>query len=80
MPHLKNGEKVIVKVQRPDIREIIETDIAILGIIVRLLIKHLPESKIFNPEGIVDEFSKTVKKRTGFYCGGTERTTFQKKL
>ncbi len=63
---LKNGEKVIVKVQRPDIREMIDRDISILGAIARLMIKYIPESKFFNPEGIVDEFSKAVRKELDF--------------
>jgi len=62
----KDGEKVIVKIQRPDIREIIETDISILNIIVRLMIRYIPESKFFNPEGIVDEFSRTIRKELDF--------------
>ena len=63
---LKTGEKVIVKVQRPDIRESLERDITILRIIARLMVKYIPETKIFNPEGIVDRFSKTVKKELDF--------------
>jgi ubiquinone biosynthesis protein len=63
---LKSGEKVIVKVQRPGIRELLETDIAILGVIARLMVKYVPESKIFNPEGIVESFSKTVRKELDF--------------
>lgn len=63
---LKDGEKVIVKIQRPDIKETIETDISILNAIARLMVKHIPESKFFNPEGIVDEFSKTVRKELDF--------------
>ncbi|MBI4686660.1 MAG: AarF/ABC1/UbiB kinase family protein [Nitrospirae bacterium] len=63
---LMTGEKVVVKVQRPDIKEIIETDIAIMNSVARLFLKYIPESKIFNPLGIVEEFSKTVKKELNF--------------
>ncbi len=63
---LKSGEKVIIKVQRPDISETIETDIAILQAIARLMIKYIPESKLFDPEGIVEEFAKTVKRELDF--------------
>lgn len=63
---LKNGEKVVVKIQRPDIHKVIETDIAILRAIARLMVKHIPEASVFNPEGIVDEFAKTVKKELDF--------------
>ncbi|MBI4653705.1 MAG: AarF/ABC1/UbiB kinase family protein [Nitrospirae bacterium] len=75
---LKTGEKVVVKVQRPDIREIIETDIAILNIIARLMVKYIPESKVFNPLGIVDEFSKTVRKELNFVEEAKNAQRFKK--
>ncbi|HCC69508.1 MAG TPA: ABC transporter [Nitrospiraceae bacterium] len=63
---LREGDKVIVKVQRPEIRDVIETDISILNVIARLMVKHIPESKFFNPTGIVNEFTKTVRKELDF--------------
>ena len=63
---LKSGEKVVIKVQRPDISETIETDIAILQVISRLMLKYIPESRLFDPEGIVEEFAKTVKRELDF--------------
>ncbi len=63
---LLDGNDAIVKVQRPGIREVIETDINILSTIAHLLDKHVPESRFFNPVGIVDEFSKTVRKELDF--------------
>ncbi|UCF87401.1 MAG: AarF/ABC1/UbiB kinase family protein [Nitrospiraceae bacterium] len=75
---LKNGEKVIIKVQRPNIREILETDTAILKVITRLMVKYIPESKIFNPEGIVDGFAKTVKKELDFLAEARHAQRFQR--
>lgn len=63
---LLDGSDVVVKVQRPDIREQIESDINILTTIARLLDKYVPESRFFNPTGIVEEFSKTVRKEMDF--------------
>lgn len=63
---LLNGAEVVVKVQRPDIKEQIESDINILSYIAKLLDKYLPESRFFNPLGIVEEFSKTVRKEMDF--------------
>jgi ubiquinone biosynthesis protein len=63
---LVDGSDVIVKVQRPDIREQLETDINIMTVVATLLEKHVPESRFFNPTGIVEEFSKTVKKELDF--------------
>jgi ubiquinone biosynthesis protein len=63
---LLSGEDVVVKVQRPHIREDIESDISIMSFVARLLEKNVPESRFFNPSGIVEEFSKTVKKELNF--------------
>ncbi|MCC6345897.1 MAG: AarF/ABC1/UbiB kinase family protein, partial [Nitrospirales bacterium] len=63
---LLDGADVIVKVQRPFIREQVDSDINILVIIARLLEKYVPDSRFFNPTGIVDEFARTVRKEMDF--------------
>jgi ubiquinone biosynthesis protein len=63
---LVDGAEVAVKIQRPQIKEQIESDLNILNIIARLLVKHVPESRFFNPIGIVDEFGRTVSKELDF--------------
>jgi len=63
---LLDGRDVIIKVQMPDIREQIETDINILTTIAQLMDKHIPESRFFNPIGIVEEFSRTIRKELDF--------------
>lgn len=63
---LWDGTDVVVKVQRPSISDNIETDINILTVAARLLDKHVPESRFFNPIGIVEEFSRTVRKELDF--------------
>ncbi len=75
---LKSGEKVIVKIQRPDIGEIIDTDIVILGVIARLMLKYIPESKLFDPEGIVNEFARSVKKELDFITEAKNATRFKR--
>lgn len=63
---LKDGQRVVVKVQRPGITETINTDIEILATIARLMERNLPESRFFNPTGIISEFAKTVRKELNF--------------
>jgi ubiquinone biosynthesis protein len=58
---LYQGEEVAVKVMRPGIETIIETDIAILMGMARFAEKHLKESKFYNPVGFVDEFSRIIR-------------------
>ncbi|GBD97406.1 MAG TPA: AarF/ABC1/UbiB kinase family protein [Nitrospirae bacterium] len=75
---LKTGEKVIVKIQRPDIRNTIETDIAVLNAIARLMLKYIPESKFFDPEGIVNEFARSVKKELDFIAEAKNLQRFRR--
>ncbi len=75
---LRTGEKVIVKVQRPDIKQIIQDDITILTAIARLMVKYIPESKLFDPEGIVNEFSKTVRKELDFIAEAKNAQRFKR--
>ncbi|MBF0539438.1 MAG: AarF/ABC1/UbiB kinase family protein [Nitrospirae bacterium] len=63
---LIDGTKVVVKVQRPRIKEIIETDISIMRFLSNLMVKYLPDADVFNPLGIVEEFSKTIRKELSF--------------
>ncbi|WP_420266055.1 ABC1 kinase family protein [Candidatus Magnetominusculus dajiuhuensis] len=63
---LKDGSLVVVKVQRPRIKEIIETDISIMKMISGLMLKYIPDSEVFNPLGIIAEFSRTIKKEMNF--------------
>ena len=62
----KNHQKVVIKVRRPDILEYITKDLNALYTLALLLEKYIPESRIYNPTGIVDEFFKTIQLETNF--------------
>ncbi len=62
----RDGTEVMLKVQRPGIEEIIETDTSILRYLARLMIRYLPETRAHDPMGTVDEFSRTIKKEMDF--------------
>jgi ubiquinone biosynthesis protein len=57
---LNSGEKVVVKIQRPEIGKIIDTDVSLLAFLAGLLEKYIPESRVIGPKVIVDEFFKTL--------------------
>src|SRR3989338_758217 len=63
---LKTGEDVVVKVQRPDIRRTIETDIDILYTLAQLAGRYMADIKVFYPNSIVNEFSKVITKEIDF--------------
>jgi len=63
---LHDGSEVVVKVQRPGIVDVIADDLNILYYVAELLQKYVPEVRVFNPVGIVDEFFKSLELETNF--------------
>ena len=63
---LTSGENVVVKIQRPGIEPIIKDDLNVLYMIADLLCRYIPESRPYNPAGIVNEFFKTLELETNF--------------
>ena len=60
------GEEVVVKVQRPGIKPIIDTDMEILTDLTNLLERHIPESRQYDPKGMADELTKTFRREVDF--------------
>lgn len=63
---LLNGQKVVLKVQRPGIVHKINDDLNVLYFIAELIEKYIPETKPYNPIGIIDEYFKTLELETNF--------------
>jgi ubiquinone biosynthesis protein len=67
---LRDGTKVAIKVQRPGIEEIIETDIEILRSLADRVDMVLPEVRLYNPSGMVDDFAHQIIKELDFTRDG----------
>lgn len=63
---LSDSKEVAVKVMRPGVEEVIETDLAILASLARFAEKHIKESKFFNPVGFIDEFSRVMRQEIDY--------------
>ena len=63
---LVDGTEVVVKVQRPGIEEVIAEDVSVLYWLADALQKYVPESRMYNPTGIVDEFFRSLELETNF--------------
>lgn len=75
---LENGDKAVVKVQRPDIEKVIETDLDILFHLARLTEKHIPASRLYDPVGIVEEFAKAIRLELDYGTEGRNAERFKK--
>lgn len=74
---LLNNQAVAVKIQRPRIRRIIETDISILYDLAGIVEKYFPESELYDPTGIVNEFAKTIRSELDFVREGRNIDRFR---
>ncbi len=63
---LIEGDEVAVKVQRPGIDRIIETDLEIMFHLAVMMEKHVEGMKSFNIVKIVEEFERAIRKELNF--------------
>lgn len=63
---LASGDKVVVKIQRPEIEKLIENDVSLLAFLAGLLERYVPETRVIGPRTVVDEFFKTLSYELDF--------------
>jgi ubiquinone biosynthesis protein len=75
---LLDGTPVVLKIQRPGIKEIIETDIVILRSFAERVERYYPQYRVYNPRGIVADFADQITKELDFVRDGrnAERLRF----
>ncbi len=64
---LKTGEDVVIKIKRPNIDEIVATDIMLLKQFATLLETYMPEMKLLRPYDLVEEFEEIITKELDFF-------------
>ena len=67
---LKDGTKVVLKIQRPGIRPIIESDMRLLAHLASLAEKHMPELAAYHPQQVVQQFVKSLQNELNFMTEG----------
>ncbi len=77
---LTDGSEVVFKVQRPDIRELIEVDLTILDSLARRAETTFPYLDPFNPVGLIEEFSQQIRKELDFVRDGKNAETIANNL
>jgi ubiquinone biosynthesis protein len=67
---LKDGTKVILKIQRPGIRASIESDMHLLAYLASLAEKKIPELATYHPQKVVQQFVKSLRNELNFVTEG----------
>lgn len=73
---LRTGEEVVIKVQRPKIREKVEVDLEIMHHLAGLLERHVEEWRIYRPSRIVAEFGRVIHRELDFRVEATQTERF----
>ncbi len=59
---LVTGEEVAVKVRRPGISAVIESDLAIMGYLARLAERYIPDADVYRPSMLVHQFALSIRR------------------
>ncbi|WP_408954825.1 ABC1 kinase family protein [Natroniella sp. ANB-PHB2] len=73
---LKDGQRVVIKVQRVNIESKIETDLEIMSNLARLLKSRVFTEGLIDPVEIVDNFSKYIKQELDYRTEAKNATKF----
>jgi ubiquinone biosynthesis protein len=63
---LGSNAEVVVKVQRPQIRAMIESDLDILYMLARLIENNIPETRVYSPVGMIEEFDRAIHRELNY--------------
>lgn len=63
---LTTGEEVVIKVRRPGVVELVESDISALMGLAYLAERHVAGSELYDPVGVVREFARTIRREMDF--------------
>lgn len=63
---LASGENVVIKVRRPGVVELVESDIGVLMGLANLAERHMSGSEIYDPVGVVREFARSIRREMDF--------------
>lgn len=62
----REGTELAIKIRRPDITRVIENDLSLMVELAQLMERHLPESRVFDPVGLVNHFTRTIRREMNF--------------
>lgn len=75
---LKNGDEVVVKVQRPDVKKKVETDLSIMREIATRGDKFFEKNGVINVIDVVDAFERSMQKELDYNSEARNIMAFRK--
>ncbi len=78
LKHEEGPKEVVVKVQRPSVRETVVRDLELLHMLAGLIERAIPESKIYSPVALVDQFDRAITSELDFKLEAEHSDRFTK--
>lgn len=72
-----DGEEVVIKIRKPETKRTILQDCEILEALAELLERHIPESRVYRPLEVVQEFRQAVSEELDFNTEGQNLDRFR---
>jgi ubiquinone biosynthesis protein len=66
LKHPEGPKEVVVKVQRPGVRAVVARDLELLHALAKLVERTVPESKIYSPAALVEQFDRAITSELDF--------------
>jgi len=63
---LNTGEEVAVKIRKPGVEQVIKNDLAIMEFLAKRVDSYIPQLKIYNVPGIIEEFKRSIFKEIDY--------------
>ncbi len=67
---LHDGRQVVIKIQRPDIQDVINVDLEILSDLAKVLHRHSLNTVFSDPVAVVEEFDRSIHRELDFLSEG----------
>ncbi|MFZ9856077.1 MAG: ABC1 kinase family protein [Limisphaerales bacterium] len=77
---LRTGEQVVIKVQRPDIRRTVETDLHILERLAQLLESQVEETRAWQPCALIEQLRRDLLRELDFTVEAGNLQRFQRQF
>jgi ubiquinone biosynthesis protein len=61
-----HGGDLAVKIRRPNAVREVERDLSLMSELALLAQRHIPESEVFDPVGLVNQFARTIRRELDF--------------
>lgn len=65
-----DGTELAVKIRRPNVVRDVERDLMLMRELAALIERHVPEAEVFDPVGLVNHFTRTIRRELNFIREG----------